>query len=138
MTTKIKTWRKNVKRPGDIILLHMCTIIKIISCMVPFWDIKGKGQSFLLFWAIFCSLTLLTTQKTKILKKKLKKPGDIIILHVCTTNDYHMMYRSWDIKHNRQNYLSFWAIFCHFTPLTTQRIKILKKYKKTGDVIILH
>ena len=34
------------------------------------------------------------------------------------------------MKCNRQNVLSFWAIFCHFTPLTTQKIKILKKKKK--------
>ena len=116
----------------------MCTIIKIISCMVPFWDIKGKGQSFFVILGHFLLFDPPNNPKNQDFEKKLKKPGDIIILHVCTTNDYHMMYHSWDIKHNRQNYLSFWAIFCHFTPLTTQRIKILKKYKKTGDVIILH
>ena len=36
----------------------------------------------------------------------------------------------WDMKHDRQNFLSFWAIFCTFTPLTTQKIKILKIWKK--------
>ena len=50
-----------------------------------------------------------------------------------------MMYRSWDIKRDGQNFLPFWTIFCLFTPLTTQKIKILKKWKKTpGDIIILH
>ena len=34
-----------------------------------------------------------------------------------------MMHSSWD----RQNFLSFCAIFCHFTPLTTQKIQILQK-----------
>ena len=29
----------------------------------------------------------------------------------------------------RQNFLSFWARFCPFTPLTTHKIKILKKWK---------
>ena len=36
-------------------------------------------------------------------------------------------------------YFSFWAIFCPFTPLTAQKIKISKKWKRThGDIIILH
>ena len=34
---------------------------------------------------------------------KTKPPRDIIILHLCTTNENHMMYGSWDIKCNRQN-----------------------------------
>ena len=42
------------------------------------------------------------------------------------------------MEHNRQN-LSFLTIFCPFTPLTTQKIKIFKKQKqKSEDIIILH
>ena len=79
----------------------------------------------------------LTTQKIKILKKMKKTPEDIIILHKCTINDNHMMYGSWDIKHDGQNFLSFWTIFCPFTPLITWKIKILKKLKKMPwDIII--
>ena len=38
------------------------------------WFLRYKAsQSFLSFWAIFCPLTLLTTWKTKILKKWKKK-----------------------------------------------------------------
>ena len=40
------------------------------------------------------------------------------------------MYGSRDMKHDRQNFLLFWAIFHPFTQLTTQKIKILKKWKK--------
>ena len=36
---------------------------------------------------------------------------------------------SWDMERNRQNFLSFWTVFCPFTPLCTQKIKILKKQK---------
>ena len=36
----------------------------------------------------------------------------------------------WDVEHNRQNFLSFWTIFCPFTPLTTQKLKFLKKWKR--------
>ena len=88
-----------------------------------------NGQNFLSFWTSFSPFTTLTTWKVKILKKWKKNPGDIIILQKCTINDNHMMYGSWDI--NRQNFLSFWTIFCPFISLTTQKIKILKKMKKS-------
>ena len=50
---------------------------------------------------------------------------------MCTINDNHMIYDSWDMEHDRQNFLSFWTIFWTFTPLTTQKIKILKNKKTT-------
>ena len=57
-------------------------------------------------------------------------PGDIIILHKCTKNHDHMLYCSWDMAHDRCNcYFSFRAIFCPFTPLTAQKIKMIKKKK---------
>ena len=55
----------------------------------------------------------------------------IIILQVCTINYNYMMYGSWDMEHDRHNFLSFRTIFCSFTPLTTQKIKTLKKWKKS-------
>ena len=86
----------------------------------------------------FCPLTLLTTQKIKILKKWKKAPGDIIILHKCTINDNHMIYGPWDMKCTRQNFLSFWAIFWPFTPLTAWNMKTEKKTEKKtpGDIIL--
>ena len=84
--------------------------------------------------------------KINILKKWKKMSRDIIILHKCTIHDNHMMYCFWDMERNLHNFLSFCTIFCPFTPLTnqkipltTQKIKTLKKWKKTpGDIIILH
>ena len=65
--------------------------------------------------------------------EKLKKmPRDIIILHMCTLNDNNMMYGSWDMECDRQNFMSFWTIFCPFTPLKTRKIKILKNWKKNA------
>ena len=63
-----------------------------------------------------------------------KMPGDIIILHMYTINDNHMMYGSWDMERDKQNFLSFWTVFCPFTLLKTQKIKILKKRKKHPDI----
>ena len=41
--------------------------------------------------------------------QKMKKiPGDIIILHMSTLNQNHLMYDSWDMEHDR--------IFSHFGP----------------------
>ena len=77
----------------------------------------------------------LKTQKIKILKKWKKKSGDIIILHMCTRNNNHMLYHSWDVKCGEQNFLSFWTVFCHFNP-KNQNLEKMKK--KPGDIIILH
>ena len=58
--------------------------------------------------------------------------GDIIILHMCTKNHNYMRYSSRDTEWVRQKNLSFWVIFCPFTPLTTWKTKILKKMKKVS------
>ena len=50
---------------------------------------------------------------------------------MCTINGNHMMHGSLDMECDRHNCLSFSGIFCSFTTLTTQKIKILKKWKKT-------
>ena len=76
-------------------------------------------------------------------RSKCWKNENIFILQMCTINDNHMMYGSWDMECDRLFCLSFWTIFCTFTntpsPLTTQKIKIFKKWKKTpGDIITLH
>ena len=74
----------------------------------------------------------LTTWKSKFWKNE-KASGDIIILHMCTINDNHMMYGSWDMVRDECNfYFSFWATF--WDP----KIKIKKNEKKPGDIIILH
>ena len=59
-----------------------------------------------------------------------KIAGDIFILHICNQNHNHMIYSSSNMEWHRENILSFWTIFCPFTPLTTWKINILKKWKK--------
>ena len=59
------------------------------------------------------------------------KPGDIVTLHLCTTNDNYMMYGSLDIRCNRQSFL--WTIFFPFDPpkdLENQNFDKMKKKKK--------
>ena len=63
--------------------------------------------------------------------EKMKKTPEDIILQMCTINDNLMMYGSWNVECDRQNFLSFWTIFCTFALLTIQKIKILKNEKIT-------
>ena len=72
--------------------------------------------------------------KNQNFEKMKKPPGDIITLHMCTINDNHMMYGSWDMEHDRHNFLSFSTVFCPFTPLTTKKINILKKWKRSLEI----
>ena len=44
------------------------------------------------------------------------------------------MYDSWDMEHNRHNFLSFWASFCPFTSQTTWKTKILKEWIKDLEI----
>ena len=91
-------------------------------------------RNFCHFGPFFSPFRSLTTWKIKILKLK-KTSGDIIILYICTINYNLLMYDSRDMEYNRQNFLSFWTVFCPFTTLWTQKIKILKKWKKSLNIL---
>ena len=73
-------------------------------------------------------------QNLKNIYIKKKKTGDIITLHMCTINDNHMTYGSWNMECDGHNFLSFWTIFCPFTPLTAWKIKIKKKWKQHLEI----
>ena len=71
--------------------------------------------------------------KNQNFEKTKKIPRDII-LHLCATNSNHMIHGSWDMVRSRQNILSIGTILYPFTPLTTQKTKILKKWKKHLEI----
>ena len=48
--------------------------------------------------------------------EKIQKPEYIIILHICTLNDSHMMYGSWNMERDGQNFLLLWIIFFDLLP----------------------
>ena len=125
------------KRPGDIIL-HKCTK-NYDQIIYGSWDmVHDRCNCYFSFWATFCTFTPLKPKKSKFLKKQKKMSGNII-LQMFTKNYDQMIYSSWDMVHDRCNcYFSFWAIFCPFTLLTAQKIKILKKKKNTPGDIIIH
>ena len=64
-----------------------------------------------------------------------KKAGDITLLHTCTINKDHLMYDSWDMQHDRQNFFVIVGYFLHFylsnSPKKLKWIKTKKNKKKT-------
>ena len=57
---------------------------------------------------------------------------NIIILHMSTINDDHMIYVSWDMERDGQNFLSFLTIFWPFIPPpgSQKKNKNFEKMKK--------
>ena len=92
------------------------------------WSLTGKIFSH--FGPFFAFLLKKQNFEKKKKKKKKKNPGDIISLHLCTTNENHMMYGSLDIRCNVQSFLG--TVFCTLDPppLETWKIKTLIKLKK--------
>ena len=86
-------------------------------------------RNFCHFRIFFCPFTPLTTWKIQLLKKWKNTWSYYHFTHVYQK---WQPYNVWFLRHgaDRHNFLSFWTIFCPFTPLTTQKIKILKKGKK--------
>ena len=86
------------------------------------WDMEWDTDFFVILDHFLAFYPPMDTENQNFEKMK-KTPDDIIILQMCTINDSHMMYGSWDTECNGQNFLSFWTIFCPFTSWTAQKIK---------------
>ena len=123
MDSENQNFEKMKKTHQDIIILQMCTI-NDSHMMYGSWDMKCNRQNFLSFYPSM-------DPENQNFGKMKKTPEDIIILQMCTINDSHMMYGSWNMEHNRQKSLSFWTVLPPFTLLTTEKIKILKYYHFT-------
>ena len=130
------------KFAGDIVILHKCTK-NHNHMMYGSWDMEWDGKHFLSFWAIFCPFTTKAhppndPENQNFEEKKWKRHLETLSFYryMCTINVDHMTYGSWNTRCNRQKCLSFWAIFCPFSPLTTRKIKILQLKKTSGDIII--
>ena len=123
----LTTWKIKIitlkKTLGDIIILHICTIF---TCMVH--EIWSATDIIFCHSRPFFALLPPNNPKNQNFEKMKKLPGDIITFQTCDINGNHMMYGSWNIEHDGQNFLSIWTILCTFTLLTTWKIKILKKF----------
>ena len=128
------------KMPDDIILLQMRTINED-HMIHDTWNIKCDRQNFYHIGPFFA---LSPTRQPGISKfwKNQKTTGDIIIL----THKHHIWKSyGWSLRYGARLTKCFviWDCFCPFTPLMTQKFKILKNWKKEkqkqkpGDIIIL-
>ena len=115
----------------------------IIWCMVP--KISSTTDGIFRYFGLFFALLLPSPLTLRILKikilKKWKKLLEILSFYMSTTNQNHMIYDSWDMERDRQNFFSFWTTFCPFTPppINNPKNHNFEKMKKNPrDIIILH
>ena len=97
------------------------------------WDIKCERLK-LVIMDHFCPFTLHKTPKNQNFEN-MKKMLEISSFYKSVPETTIMRYSSWDMElHRQDSFLSFRAIFCPFTPLTTWKIKTLRKWKKHLDM----
>ena len=121
-----KTKEKQLK----ISLFYTCT--KNLDMIYSSWDVECDRLKLVILGHFLPFYSPKNPKKSKFWKNE-KIPGDII-LHLCMTNDHHMMYGSWDMECDEQ---IFFVILDHFLPfylLTTQKITILEKWKKGLEI----
>ena len=124
------------KTCGDIIIYTCVTKMTIIWCMVP--EISSTTDRIFCHLDHFFPFYPLSNLKNQNFEKMQKMPWEIIILHICNINDNHMVYGSWDMKRDRQNFLSFWTNFCTFNSLKTWKIQILKKWSNCLEILLFY
>ena len=99
-----------------IIILHTCNK-NHDHMMYSSWDNRVRQIFFVIlshFLPFFLPLMILNIK----IFKKMKKCLEIsFYTYMCTINEGHTIYGSWNIRCNRQKFLTFWAIFCPFSPL---------------------
>ena len=100
-------------------------------CMIPE---EHNRHIFFSFWTIFCPFIPPSRPKNP----KNQNFAKMQRKNACRYHHFTQVYHKWQshdiwwfLRYEAQQiFLSFWAIFCPFTQLTTQKIKILKKWKK--------
>ena len=103
-----------------------------------FWDIEQNIVK-LVILGHFLPFYPPKTPKNQNFEKMKQRPGDINILQMCTINEKHMMYDSWDMEHDRQNFFVILDHFLPFYPPKNLKNQNFEKMKKTPwDIIILH
>ena len=124
---------QNLKKMKNLSRYHHFTNVyrKWQSYDVWFLRYGVQRTEFFVILGRFLSFYPPNNPKNQNFEKIKKPPGDIIILHMCTINDSHMMYGSWDMECDGQKFLSFWTVSYPFTPLTTRKTKFWKNEKNT-------
>ena len=94
----------------------------------------SETDNFLSFWAIFCPFTLLTTQKIKILKFW-KKHLEISSFYTSVPKIMIICFTVPEIWHmTHVTFIFHFGLFFALLPLTAQKMKISKKWKKRLEI----
>ena len=130
---KNQNFERMKKTPRDIIL-HMCTINNN-HMMYGSWDMERDRQKFCHFGPLFA---LLSPKQPKKSKFWINEKTTWRYYHFAYVYHKWQSYDVWLLRYgvcDRQNFLLFWTVFCPFTPLTTRKIKILKKWKQNLEIL---
>ena len=113
---KNQNFQKSEKQHLEILAFHTCVSQKaIIWSMVP--EILSARDRFFVILGYVLSFYPTINLKNKTFDKMKTMPGYIIILHLSTTNDNHIMYGSWDMECNRHSFFVTLDYFLPFYPL---------------------
>ena len=99
----LKKWKKHLE------ILSFYTGVTWQSYDVWFLRYHMQQTEFFVILDHFLPFYPLNNPKNPNFEKMNKTPGDIIILHICTRNDNHIIYGSWDVERDGHD-------FCHFGP----------------------
>ena len=89
-----QNFEKMKEASGDVIILHMRTKNKSRSYDVRSLRYIAQQKEFFVILGHFLPIYPTNNLKNQNFEKMKKTPGDIIILHICTINENHMMYGS--------------------------------------------
>ena len=119
-----------MKKPsGDVTILHVYQKSRILP---EIWSAIDRILCQVTFWPFIP----LTTWKINF--GKMKKRHEISFFFTCVPQTTIIWCMVPENGARQTEFLSFWASFCLFTPLTTQKTKILKKWKKRLDILSLY
>ena len=117
LKTFLKKWKKLLETWSFYTSVPKTTII---WGMVPEICCETDRIFFCHFGPIFALLSPNNPENQNFdkMKKHLEMSS---FLHMCIIHDSHIMHGSWDMKCNRHNFLSFWAIFFPFYPHSSSK-----------------
>ena len=130
---KFEKWKNLL----EISSFHTCVPkIMIIWCTVP--EIQSEtGRIFCHFGSFFALSPPWQPRKSKFWKtEKTWKYNFTHVYHKWQSYDWCMVLETWSMTD--RIFCHFGLFFCHFTPLTTQKIIILKNWKKHLDILSLY
>ena len=135
VTPKIKTWKNvgNTRKYYPFMHMHHKSRSYV-------WFLRYKVQRTKLFVILGHFLPFHPPNNPKnqnfekIKKNTWKYDHFTFVYHKWWSYDVRLL----RVKHDRLNFLSLWAIYCLFNPITAQKIKIKKKRKKHLDHHFTH